>query len=264
MGQNKQQLEILLHFIKALYDNPENKEFAIGLHKIVERDIDGNVPKIQNIEKYLSLDYNIDEICNVDYSFIEDDEVREKLNSDFREMRRFQFGTRGHKIDFAEFCRFATLQIELLVNLYFDKKYNSDIEKIKQELLSEKHIIQPNGGISLISDIALRTKIFALKKAFEWKNSDISNFLHIVEVRNRQSHRSLIIYSDNIKQTEDTLKSEGVMSDNGYIDYNKAKKVVGQKLINDYNFEKWYDEMPFEKIVSGISRLAVSIKSSLG
>ncbi len=39
MGQDKKQLSKLLAFVKDIYDNPDNKEFAAGIQAIVLRDI---------------------------------------------------------------------------------------------------------------------------------------------------------------------------------------------------------------------------------
>lgn len=262
MGQDKQQLAKLLQFVKAIYDNPANSEFRKGLRAIVEGDISKDEPHIlHSIEKYLSLDFNIDPVEKADYSFIEEDYAREKLNADFREMLRYRFGTRGHKIDFAEFCRFAVLQIEMLVNYYYDKKYHQDISLIQQALLSDNSQIQFK--VKLVSEIALKSKIYGLKKEFGWTPSDINVYLHSIDIRNRQSHRSLIAYADRIKETEDLLRAKGLLSDNGYIDYDKAQGIVSKKDLNEYKFEKWSDKMPFEEVTAGISRLSNIIKIRL-
>lgn len=262
MGQDKQQLAKLLQFVKAVYDNPANSEFRKGLRIIVERDIIQNEPHIQNVEKYLSLDFNIDQVEKADYSFIEEDYVREKLNADFREMLRYRFGTRGHKVDFAEFCRFAVLQIEMLVNYYYDKKYNKDIKSIQQALLVDNPKTQFNSQTKLVSEIALKTKIYGLRKEFGWYTSDINVYIYSIDIRNRQSHRSLIADTDRIKETECLLKTNGAMAENGFIDYKKALGIISQQELNDYNFEKWSDEMPFEKVTAGISRLSNIIKNT--
>ena len=260
MGQDKQQLAKLLQFVKAVYDNPANSEFRKGLRIIVERDIIQNEPHIQNIEKYLSLDFNIDQVENADYSFIEEDYAREKLNADFREMLRYRFGTRGHKVDFAEFCRFAVLQIEMLVNYYYDKKYNKDIVSIQKALFADNSKI--NHKTKLVSEIHLKTKINGLKKEFGWATSDVNVYIYSIDIRNMQSHRSLIADADRIKETECLLKTNGAMAENGFIDYKKALGIISQQELNDYIFEKWSDEMPFEKVTAGISRLSNIIKST--
>ena len=39
MGQDKKQLTKLLAFVKEVYDNPDNKEFAAGIQAIVIKDL---------------------------------------------------------------------------------------------------------------------------------------------------------------------------------------------------------------------------------
>ena len=64
--------------------------------------------RIRKIEKYLGLDYSVDSLkSTIDYSFIQMDDVRNQLISDYREMMRFRYGTRDHQIHFDEFCRAA-------------------------------------------------------------------------------------------------------------------------------------------------------------
>lgn len=261
-GQDKQQLAKLLGFVKAVYDNPENADFARGLRMIVERDIDNHASRLRNIEKYLSLDFKIDSAYNPVYSFIDGDYLREKLNADFREMLRYRLGTRGHKIDFNEFCRFAVLQIEMLVNYYYDKRYNNDISLVKQALLDGSHQLVFSEKLNYVSEIPLKTKIFGLRKELGFKNSNIDIYLYAIDVRNRQSHRSLIVYKDRIKETEKYLIGIGVMGRNGYIDYGKIPE-KDKAMLKEYQFEKWYDEMPFDKVVDSISVLAKTIEGKL-
>ena len=139
MGQDKnKQLTKLLAFVKDLYDNPDNKEFAAGIQSIVISDKDfmeryreatatGDPGALQKIESYLSLDFKIDSELLEDYSFITDEGVRRQLLSDYREMLRYQFGTRSHKVDFLEFCRYAHLQTEMLINYYLETVFKGDI-----------------------------------------------------------------------------------------------------------------------------------------
>ncbi len=57
--------------------------------------------RIKNIERYLGLDYYLDDKEPIiDYSFVTLPDVRAQLISDNREMLRFRYGTRYHKIDF--------------------------------------------------------------------------------------------------------------------------------------------------------------------
>lgn len=89
----------------------------------------GNSDSISNIERYLAIDYTIDEISSqIDYSFVQDEVLRIKLVSDWREMLRYRCSVRKHKPDFLEFCRYANLQAEGIVNYYCYAKYPSEEE----------------------------------------------------------------------------------------------------------------------------------------
>lgn len=79
--------------------------------------------KLANIEHYLALDYNIDSAYpRVDYSFVNDELIRSQLIADWRESQRLRFGLRQHKQDFSEYCRYAHMQAEGLVNyLHFQR-----------------------------------------------------------------------------------------------------------------------------------------------
>ncbi len=114
----------------------QNAEFDKELRKRLGMASSANVlslddKRIRKIEKYLGLDYSVDTLkSSIDYSFIEMDDVRNQLISDNREMMRFRYGTRYHEIDFDEFCRYALLQAEMLLNYYYDVVNHSDLGAI--------------------------------------------------------------------------------------------------------------------------------------
>ena len=97
--------------------------------------------RIKDIEKCLGIDFQFDEQKQIDYNFIDDALIRDKINAYYREMLRYQFGTRNHKVCFGEFCRFATIQLEFMLNYFF-----ADEKKIEliQRLLDEHAIYLKN------------------------------------------------------------------------------------------------------------------------
>lgn len=299
MGQDKKQLIKLLAFVKELYENPENKEFSDGIQAIVlndssfvenilktkdpEKQINNiNQETIERIEKYLSLDYKFDASIFPDYSFIKDNGVRDLLIADYREMLRYEHGTRNHKIDFPEFCRFATLQIEMLTNYYFDEKYKSNLLLMEQAIQmfqqkqtnktsSNKKLYKLQSNINDVSGIPLKIKLPLLKYELGLKDKDNSLF-NVVDVRNKQSHRSRIPNKDIIEQTEKDLKANNAWSDvyNGP-DYTKdpitgevkAVKAIGREAFNEYLFQLWCDKQPFHNIKRLLQYLSTSISSAI-
>ena len=280
MGQDKQKLEQLLDFVARIYADKSNKEFIDGIRALVFSDkglpvAHGEAASLDKITTYLSLDYDLDEKDFPDYSFICEESVRETLLVDFREMLRYQYGTRNHKVDFPEFCRYATLQIEMLVNYYFERKYASDLAKIIQVIkdgnTTEKDgeticYFNPNPKTKDVADIGLKFKIQALQSQFAWQYSDISDLLNVVEVRNRQSHRSLRLEKDKIQEYEARFKAAKVW----YFQesrpmYKKALEqgVITPKEKNEYSFQVWLDCQPFDEIIRTIKSLATAVSKAI-
>ena len=275
MGQDKKNLTKLLDFVKDLYDHPDNKEFVAGIRAMVMQDKEFkkeflesfNPDAMSRIEKYLSLDYRIDSMEMPDYSLIKDKETQDRLTSDFREMMRYRFGTRNHKIDFPEFCRYATLQIEMLVNYYFDKHFGSDINQITSAVIegnvSEKDgtsYYTPNQHLAVVSDIPLKYKINSLQKQFGWQYFETVVYTRTIEVRNRQSHRSLLKNVDLIKEIESNPANKDA---DGKFDSSLAKKNVGTKKMNEYWFQVWFDRQPFDEVITALAHLCSTVAKSL-
>ena len=79
MEQNKKQLTKLLDFVKELYNNPDNKEFAAGLDDFVLSKL--AITTNDNIEK-IKAALEIRASISIDYSFVNDDSVRKQLVAD--------------------------------------------------------------------------------------------------------------------------------------------------------------------------------------
>lgn len=270
MGQDKKQLTKLLAFVKELYEHPDNKEFAAGIRDIVKNDKDHPVlddtPSLKRISSYLSLDYELDDKDFPDYSFIDEDPVRESLLADFREMLRYQYGTRSHKIDFPEFCRFGVMQIEMLVNYFFEKNYDSNLDRVVNAIQLTNPRYFPGDYLSQISDIPLKTKVYRIRHELNWDNDTLAPILNAIEVRNRQSHRSLRLDKDMILDYETRFKEGKVWFYRDSVPmYRKAieQGVVSQDEMNEYKFQVWFDQQPFIELTSSISLLCSSIKRSL-
>ena len=197
------------------------------------------------------------------YKRLKDKRLQEKLQADYREMLRYEFGTRNHKIDFPEFCRYAALQIEMLTNYYFDKKYNSDISIITQVFVSNFPNYKPYAGMTNVSEIQLKTKLYQLRNEFQWDRKELNPYIYAIDVRNNQSHRSLLVNKDRIRETEKKLKNAGAWTSYGRPDYSKATSVIGQDALNEYNFQTWVDRQPFDEVTSAIKKLSDSVKATV-
>lgn len=181
--------------IKALAS--QNAEFDQEMRKMfgnvspIKTTYSNNQQRVAHIEKYLGLDYFVDTASSIiDYSFIKEDNVRNQLISDNREMLRIRYGTRYHIIDFSEYCRYSFMQAEMLLNYFYSKGKGTITEIIK-------HIqkFNPNAYIkkdtSSLSAIEFNAKYYAFKKEFNITTKPYNIWDLIRKVRNSQSHRIL-------------------------------------------------------------------------
>ena len=263
--------------IKLLAD--QNPEFHQEMQKlfggadsasVVNNSDDG---RISHIEKYLGLDYYVDSIESIiDYSFVNEQEVRNRLISDNREMLRFRFGTRSHMIDFEEFCRYAQLQTEMLLNYFY---YQKDItmSEIIKHIKSFNPTANISESISNLSSISFSTKLWAFEKEFGL--NVIETFDHVREVRNNQSHRnpkerefSIEEYQKKLQDWKIVLKKDGAFdwyqTKQNTLAYNiyetKVKKSDDFKL---YNYLIWLNNKPYDEVIEKLKVIASSVKEAL-
>ena len=243
----------LLSFVEDVYKRVP--EFAKGVRKIVNRESSTEIKsqKLDKIEKYLSLDYGIDDVVNPDYSFIADAQTRDTLNSDYREMLRFRYGTREHSVNFGEFARYANLQMEMLVNYYYSKTYGDDPESILTALQAN------DPGTEFLS---LYAKVNGLKWEFNWDYYDIKDMLNIIKVRNEESHRSPGSLSIEISKKEKELKD---LRNKKYLTPTEFTKMedLNKRIRSLKTFKKWLDPLPFDDVSSAINKLLDCIKKQL-
>ena len=271
MAQNKEQLNKLLLFIKRLIDEPGNNDFVKGLRELLDvpiTDTSSNA-KISDIEKYLGLDYKLDSATpDIDYSFVKEDYIREQLCADSREMLRYRFGVRSHKIDFSEFCRYAMLQVEQLLNYYYQNGFDSIEDVIKY--INDNAKWTNIGKLDSIKSLSLAAKLSAFSSEMNKRHIEILDFAR--EVRNAQSHRS----SDEAKSIEDfkakllamklPLTKEGEVYWNGIKDkydlltrFNSLDKSAYWK----YRFQLWRCREPFEEVIITLKEMAKNIEKIL-
>ena len=246
---------------KVLLLSNQNKEFDIELRKAL------SVPNLYSnqiclIEKYLGLDYSIDSKESIiDYSYIEDFDVKTTLISDNREMMRHRYGTRYHKTDFGEFCRYAHLQAEMLINYYYDTIYNSNINKIKQhiEKINPKAKIQEKTSIG---EIPYTTKIWTFCKEH---NLDIDIYLNIKNARNALSHRDnangfdIHEFQNTLKEKEFKLNPDGSIK---WVNW-KEQTFIKTDEYNQYRFLIWHKSSPFDSVIAALSQLSNFIQRNI-
>ena len=228
--------------------------------------------KITCIEKYLGLDYNTDSVSSViDYSYIEDPDVKAQLISDNREMLRFRYGTRFHEILFEEFCRYAQLQAEMLINYFYYKKDLTITEAIKHiKKYNNKAKIEDN--LTTLTSIPFSAKLWAFCDEFQLKKAKES-FDLVRDVRNYQSHRSPVERVFSFFDYQKKLQDWGIkLKNDGSFDFYKTKedklayniyesKVKNQAEFKLYQYYIWFNKKPYDEIILRLKEISETVEN---
>lgn len=256
----------------------QNTEFDAAMRKHFGRSISPqnvpNVNSITRIEKYLGLDvYVDDEPSTIDYSYIEQPEVRAQLISDNREMMRFRYGTRYHEILFPEFCRYAQLQGEMLLNYFYTTIETGNISKIKEHISKYDPKAKFGKETNEVFKISFNVKKWAFDNEFSLSSNYVWN--NIIKVRNLVSHRSPIyVDKDFVKEYYEKMKRQGyiIKADGNLANWNKLDK-EHQNLYNHvirktednqrYVFEAWLSDKPFDTVIEALKEMNEKIKQNI-
>lgn len=269
-------LEEVLRKVELLCD--QNIDFANALREklgVSQNIVPASNHDTERIEKYLGLDYALDSADSViDYSFVQNDAVRNQLIADNREMMRFRYGTRYHAIDFCEFCHYCQLQAEMLLNYYYSTKFNS-LDQIKNDIQITNEKANVTGYTSLLS-IPFNTKLWSFGKKYAL-SLKMWVWANIRETRNDLSHRAPEKdVQQDLLQVQQYLESMGFPLKNGMIDlfelkkdnYTEQQKVYESKLKNlpiykRYCLTLWQQRKDFDEVTECLSILVNSIKDNL-
>lgn len=250
------------------FDSILRKRLGINANRTIP--IAENNDKINRIEKYLGLDYSVDAQNSViDYSYIKDEKVKNQLISDNREMMRFRYGTRYHEIDFDEFCRFAHLQAEMLLNYYYVTKCNSDLYLIKKHIREYNETANGVDEANTIFAISFPVKIWAFNTEYQEKGINLALFNHLRKVRNGVSHRSteqeqlfcISDYQKNLINLGFKLKEDGLpWYDKSDVELKKQYKILQRTPeFKQYAFSVWYNVKPYDQIIEELRTLSAVI-----
>lgn len=201
MNYNKEKLEKLLKLIVELSNDPQNEWFKNRLTNIYVKNITTtNLLNQSSLETRITLiqEYLLIDIDNlIDYSSF-DEPSREQLFRDNLEMMRFQKGTPNHKVNFGEFCRYAHLQAEEMINYFLNKITNSKIEMVEMFMKQYSPNYNPSKRPTDIHHINYTHKLIAFKNAKKISKKTIDALWFINDIRNELSHRnSLSMHNEN-------------------------------------------------------------------
>lgn len=277
----QEQLEKLLKFLNdEVIHEPANAWFVDKLYKRLsqKRPSLQEPPTIKNIEKYLGLDINLDKINPyIDYSFIHDDFLRDCFKADWREMLRFRFGTRRHRIEFNECCRYAMLQIERAINCYYASK-GVTIQEQSDYIKKYNEKYSPSSNNISIEAIPFSIKIWAYFAEFKLDFSLKTTIDKIANVRNSQSHGSSKPDSDKIffdSHKAYLLRLGYPLKSNGLVDWKTLETTDPQKYnvytnsIKNSDEHKryisleWQFKQPFDEVFNAVNDFITHISPQL-
>ena len=265
---------------KIVQLSKQNPEFDTELRKALGIGASANSvlssdKRIEHIEKYLGLDYYVDNQNSIiDYSFIQEPEVRAQLISDNREMMRFRYGTRYHAISFDEFCRYAHLQAEMLLNYFYDKK-DVNIEGAKEHIRNYNSKVTFKDNLKSLGEISYNAKLWAFKAEFtmDYNTNTVLDYLR--KVRNGSSHRSPENEEKNIHDLRKQLVNIGMpLQSNGEVNtfkleegstkYNVFINVVKKSdWYYEYLYLIWLHEESFDSVIYAIESLKHTVRKNL-
>ena len=269
--------EVLSKIIRL---SKQNEEFGARLRKAIgtESPAAGGGQydeRIEKIEKYLGLDFDVDsKPSTIDYSFVSIDEARKQLVCDNREMMRFRYGTRYHAESFPEYCRYAQLQLEMLLNYYYDQKNGGDLARMKAHIKSFNKTVKVDEAKSLVA-IPYDAKRWAF--CAEFKVSFVTNLTlgYIKDMRNGLSHRSVDDEEFDIYDYRQYLTGKlGLpLGMNGEIDYFKIKDDAGkmyayekERKTSDYRlycYILWRNGEPYDEVAAAVKAVATHVRDGL-
>lgn len=231
--------------------------------------------RIEHIEKYLGLDYYVDNQKSIiDYSFIQEPEVRAQLISDNREMMRFRYGTRYHAISFDEFCRYAHLQAEMLLNYFYDKKEDT-LDKIIEHIKKYNPTAYISDKTNSLGGIAYNVKLWAFKAEFtmDYNTNTVLDYLR--KVRNDSSHRSPDNEEKSIRDYRKQLINIGMpLQSNGEVNTFKLEEgstkhsvynnvVKKSEWYYEYLYLIWLHKESFDSVIYAIESLKHTVRRNL-
>lgn len=257
MNDNKKDLKALIDFVTELANQNGNEWFkkdlfdSLGYNNpsLSEFKNETLESKISLIEKYLSVD-----VANIiDYTQF-DEPSREQLFRDCLEMCRFEKGTPNHKKDFAEFCRYAHLQSEEMINYFFNKISNSEINKIIV-FMKKYSNYNPKDDPKNLNQIPYSMKLPVFKNYSKIEKSIIDFLFFLNNFRNELSHRNSLSIS-NEDQILKLYQSKGFIK--GPIDYSKLDK-NDLAILNEGSFVIRKRTQDFKEVYVILEKLKKSI-----
>lgn len=261
MKIDEDKLKKLLHLVKQIVNAPENASFKRALYELIsDKSILNPQPydtslesKIKLIQEYLAIDVKV----LIDYSYFKEP-TREQLFRDNLEMMRYQKGTPNHKVNFGEFCRYAHLQAEELINYFLFYITDGKMESVESFIKQYFPKYNPGKQSTEIHQINYTSKIIAFKEAYKLDKGIFGTLKFISEVRNEMSHRN----SNSLQKEDEELakcEKEGFLKFIDYNDLDQEQKYLYNK--GQYIIKKRKED--FKVVVAALNEFKESVIDAL-
>lgn len=260
---SKESLEKLLVLIDEICNEEENLWFREKLMSKFSNKLTANnsdfIHKINSIEKYLK----IDGVEIIDYSKIKNEFVREQLFRDCIEMSKYRLGKINDTINFDEYCRYAHMQAEELINYFFNEKFHNNLDFAQDFIEKYFPIYKRSEKITSLNQINYYSKLSSFLKAYELEKGSLKQTIEFLSnIRNELSHRnSMDIKDEDLILCE--LKNKNIDVSKSYIDYsNTSKKDL--ELFKKGRFIFLKRKQDYEDIMTNLNYLKEAIILVLG
>ena len=288
LSMDKERYKQRLHELVERLKTQDPDLFAYLQQEVrVAQDQHESDARIDKIETYLGLDYKLDGITpaavvagGLDYSFVNIPSLCNQLNADFREMMRYRYGTRSHKADFYEYCKYAHFQLEALTNYFMNiwstpdepEDAKPDIELAKKNIKEywiEKYELSFSETQKNIEDIPYQTKIRPILNFLKIKDKIISNPPYIYynaadivdyirKTRNACSHRGV-----HLRQTINETIDDFEINKTFYISKNGKSRLYDFQNNWEVKFYLWLRDTPWDDVIAVLTIVATNIQANL-
>jgi hypothetical protein len=188
---SKESLEKLLFLIDEISSQDDHLWFRERLenkfsntNNINNSDI---VNRLKIIQKYLM----IDGVEVIDYSDIKNIIVRNQLFRDCIEMSKYRLGKINDTINFDEYCRYAHMQAEELLNYFYTEKFYGNMDFVQEFILKYFPIYTVKSSIQSLNQISYLPKLSAFVKAYDLEKGSFKSIIEFLNnLRNELSHRN--------------------------------------------------------------------------
>ena len=258
----KENLERLLKLLSHLLKFKGNEWFKVEVKKILRESEVSLEEKRDTLhsyseggDHYLIINPNA---WLIDYNDIPNEKIRTQLKIDCFEMARHRLGRVNHihTPDFNEFCRYAQLQIEELLNYYYYEQFKSNLTAISKDIIN--YNAKATGKIENareLGQIGIIYKVWAFNNKFGLGRNSINIMLQLCYLRNNLSHRSSLANKNDEQILEDFEKKNGLIKDLSFNDLMKSDTTM-QNLL----FKK---RQCWDEVVCVITKLKTTVVQQL-